>query len=106
MPGLGSLLIPAARLVQLRRIHVVRQQDPQVVHGAGVPGLGRLLEPAARLVQLRRIHPASQQEPQVVHGVDQPSLGRLMGGVDGGGDVVSLDCDDADGEGVVGVSAG
>jgi hypothetical protein len=42
-PGLGRLLKPLPGLPGV----AVFQQDPEVVHGAGVAGLGRFLPPVA-----------------------------------------------------------
>ena len=50
----GQLASRSSSCSTARRIQLVRQQDPQGEHGAGLPGLGRLLVPGARLVQLLR----------------------------------------------------
>jgi hypothetical protein len=55
--GFGGRGVPAARLVQFRRIDKISEQHAEVGLGVDVAGFGGRGPPASRLVQFRRIGP-------------------------------------------------
>src|SRR5689334_7934581 len=65
-PGGGGLLPPVAGSVQVRWVQLGREQQREVVLGAGVAGGGGLFVPVAGSVQVGGIELVCEQQREVV----------------------------------------